>query len=75
MQQLLEESVPVYVFHVIIIKSYLSQVHISQMAQIIAATPKTIPLPEEYKDLEDVFPTENAGHLPLHEDDHMLLSY
>ncbi len=74
-QQLSEKSVPIFVFHVIMIKSYPSQVHISQMAQIWAATPKTVPLPQEYKHLEDVFSTENAGHLPLHEDHNRYWSY
>lgn len=38
------------------------------MAQISAVTAKTITLPKGYKEFEDVFSTENASHLPFHQD-------
>ncbi len=49
------------------------KVHPSQIAQILSATTKTVIFPEAYKDFEDVFSLESAGHLPLHEDhDHAI---
>ena len=43
------------------------------MTQISAATAKTVTLPKVYNDFEDVFSTDNASHLPLHEDhDHAI---
>ncbi len=43
------------------------------MARILAATSETVTLPEEYKDFDNVFSTENAGHLPFHKDhDHAI---
>ncbi len=40
------------------------------MAQILAATAKTVTQLDEYKNFKDDLSTENAGHLPLHEDHH-----
>lgn len=72
-EQVLEESTPVFICHVIMIEGYLPEVHPSRLAQISAATAETVILPEAYKDFEDVFLVENAGHLPLHEDhDHAI---
>ncbi len=65
-QQVLEESVSAYVFHIIMIESCPSQIQCSQMAQISAAISETIILSEEYKVLEDVFSSENADHLSLY---------
>ncbi len=51
----------------------LFQVHFSRMAQISFTTSETVTLLEAYKDFEDVFSPENAGHLPLNEDhDHAI---
>ncbi len=72
-QQILKESTSAYVLYVIMIESCFLQVQLSQMAQILASTTNTITLPEVYKDFENVFSTENAGHLPLHEGhDHVI---
>ncbi len=68
-QQMFEESTPAYVCHTIIIEDCPPQVSPSRMAQISLANPMTITLPEVYNDFEDVFTTENAGHLPVHEND------
>ncbi len=67
-QQLLEESTPAYIWHVIMIKDYPSQVQFSQIAQISAGITDTVTLPEVYKDFEDVFFTQNVGHLPFYQD-------
>lgn len=72
-QQVLEESTPAFICHVILIDRCPSEVHPSRMAQISAAPIKTVTLLEAYMDSEDVFSVENAGHLPPYEDhDHAI---
>ena len=57
----------------IIIDGALTKVYPSQRAQISSTTAKTVTLTEAYKDFEDVFSVEKAGHLPPHEDhDHAI---
>ena len=67
-QQVLEQSAQAYFCHVIMIESYPPQVHPPQMAQISSTTTEPVTIPEVYNDFEDGFSTENAGHLPVHED-------
>ena len=43
------------------------------MDQIFSATAELVTIPKAYKDFEDVFSTENSGHLPMHKDhDHAI---
>ena len=71
--QVLEESPQAYLYHIIVIESYLPQIHLFQMAQIFSAIAKPVTISEAYKDFEDVFYTKNAGHLPVHKDhDHAI---
>ena len=72
-QQVLEESIPAFICHVIMVDGAPPEVHPSRRAQISSTTAETVTLPEAYKDFEDVFSIENAGHLPPHEDhDHAI---
>ena len=63
---MLEESPPADVCHLIIMEDCSLQAHSSWMAQISAATAKTVIMPEVYNDFEDVFFTGNADHLLFH---------
>ncbi len=46
-QQMLEKSILAYVCYLIIIESYLSQVHLFWMAQILATIAKPVTLPAQ----------------------------
>ena len=72
-QQVLHESAPAFICHVVMIESCPLEVHPSRIAQIAAATTEPVIIPEAYKDFEDVFSTKNASQLPPHEDhDHAI---
>ncbi len=72
-QKVLEEDVSAYIYHIMMMKSCLFQVHPFWMAQILATTAETVRLIVVYKDFEDVFSARNSDHLLLHEDhDHAI---
>ncbi len=67
-KEVLEESAAAYLCHFIMIEGSLSQVHLSRMAQCLAATEGSVALPEAYKCFEDIFSIENGEYLAAHED-------
>lgn len=44
------------------------EMNLSQRAQISSIAAETVTLLKNYKDFNDIFSVENAGHLPLYKD-------
>ena len=65
MSQLLQEFVPVLIFHIIMIEVSSFELPLFCRKKASIATVELVILPKDYKTLEDVFSTENADHLPL----------
>lgn len=72
-QQVLEESAQTYICHVIMIEDCPPHVHFSRMAPVSATIAQPVTLLKAYKNFENVFYIENAGHLALHKNyDHAI---
>ena len=71
-KQVLQESALSFVYHLIMIKICQLKRHPACIAQVLTATPQLIILPESYKDFENIFSAEIAGHLLPKDHDHFI---